>query len=116
MLRILTTLKEKWPEYILEILVLIIGIYGAFVVDNWNEARKEKVILYNHLRKVSENLHNDRIQLEHLEGHRIRTANKIGQLIIDIDNNKPINDELFSKVFLDILQLSSVLLFKKLFL
>ena len=42
MKRILSTLKEKWPEYLLEIFVLIIGIYGAFEVDNWNQNRIEE--------------------------------------------------------------------------
>jgi hypothetical protein len=42
MKRILSTLKDKWPEYILEILVLIIGIYGAFELSNYGETQTRK--------------------------------------------------------------------------
>lgn len=65
MKRILSTLKEKWPEYLLEILVLIIGIYGAFALENWNENRKrldsEKILLTN----ILVNLSTDSIQFEY---------------------------------------------------
>jgi hypothetical protein len=47
--RILTTLAQKWPEYILEILVLIIGIYGAFALENSEEERRAKQEFNNQL-------------------------------------------------------------------
>ncbi len=46
MKRIQSTLKEKWPEYFFEILVLIIGIYGAFELSNYGDdkARRQSEI------------------------------------------------------------------------
>jgi len=41
MKRIISALKEKWPYYFLEIIVIACGILLAFGLNNWNEGRKQ---------------------------------------------------------------------------
>lgn len=55
MKRIITTFKLKWPEYFLEVLVIIIGVLGAFGLNNWNEQRK----LDHQHKEIISNLHEE---------------------------------------------------------
>lgn len=73
MKRILTTFKSKWPEYFLEVIVITLGILGAYMLNNWNEDQKS-------IRKGQEILVDVRENIE---------ANTI-QFQIDIETNKSV--------------------------
>ena len=40
--RILTDLKEKWPRYLVEVLVISTGIFGGFMLINHEENRTDE--------------------------------------------------------------------------
>jgi hypothetical protein len=68
MKRILHLLREKWPEYMIEILVLIIGIYGAFELSNYGENRNLK-----------------RAELEILKGCKTELTTDLGEIKLNME-------------------------------
>ncbi len=57
MKKILETLKQKWAEYLLETIVIIVGILVAFTLNNWNADRvaieNEQELLANIIEDLS---------------------------------------------------------------
>ena len=71
-----------------EILLVVIGILIALQINNWNEKRKEELVLSEYLHKISENVIQDIEQINELKIRRDSIwvmANKSGQALLNKD-------------------------------
>jgi len=96
MKKILETLKRKWAEYLLEMIVIIFGILGAFTLNNWNQWRKdglkEKEILTDLIENLNYNVNTIQKITETLNGNH-----KSSNIIINtIEQKKFFHDSLAS--------------------
>jgi hypothetical protein len=63
MKKILETIKRKWAEYLLETFVIIIGILGAFMLDEWRENRNNQQLLGEYYLLLKSELVTDTLNL-----------------------------------------------------
>ncbi len=66
MKKILETINRKWAEYLLEIIVIMIGILGAYALNNWNEERKNRHQETDYLKAINEEFKKNKEQFDYL--------------------------------------------------
>jgi len=94
MKKIIETIKQKWAEYLLEIIVITFGILLAFGLTNWNENRKEKVSEKILLRELSRNLKANVTSLEESIKADKFTQGLSEDIVHFLSNKKPFSDSL----------------------
>ena len=103
MRKILETLKKKWAEYLLEILVIVIGILVAFMLNNWNTSNSENLIVKNYLIKISNNIKTDVESAQQMinlrEAHSMKCAKALKMITAkDFSDQVTIREAIFGLI------------------
>jgi signal transduction histidine kinase len=56
---VLATLRHRWPEYLIEIFVIVLSISISFGLDQWKDTRHEDEVEQLYLKTLSDNLASD---------------------------------------------------------
>lgn len=56
---IVATLRHRWPEYLIEIVVIVLSISISFGLDQWKERRREAALERLYLKTLADNLASD---------------------------------------------------------
>ena len=91
---IIETLKRKWAEYLLEIVVIIFGILGAFALSNWGEDRQRRTEEIAILKSVKAGLQSDILDIEENIGIHRLGFNSSSAILQHMDSNQPYHDSL----------------------
>ncbi|MEO9871104.1 hypothetical protein [Ekhidna sp.] len=81
MKKIFQTFFEKWPEYLLEILVITIGILGAFTLNNWKERSNTQEQVRRSLQNVISELEDDSVQFHYQQESSSQTLENLRNLL-----------------------------------
>lgn len=91
---IFKTLKEKWPKYFLEILVITLGILGALLLNNWNDSRKARNVQQKTMERMIDDMENDIDRYEYLIKRFDARISKCDSVLNLIQNQKTIDNRL----------------------
>ncbi len=98
MKKLFKTIKKKWAEYLIEIVVISVGILLAFALNNWNEGRKQENQLNQYRNHLKIELAADIETLEHSERNIERFKKTIINYLDYYNSDKRNIDILVSKM------------------
>lgn len=91
---IFKTLKEKWPEYFLEMLVITLGILGALLLNNWNDGRKARNVQQKTMERMIDDMESDIERYEFLDTRFDARISKCDSVLRLIQQQKTLDDRM----------------------
>ena len=87
-------MKSSWYHYVLEILVIILGVLGAFGLNNWNESRLRQGLEQEVLEQLSADLGRTLGSVEVSSRSRLSTIERSETLLAHMAGDKPYDDSI----------------------
>ena len=87
-------LKSSWYKYVIEIIVIVIGILIAFSLDSWNSRRKLKKVEVQALYGILEGLERLKEEVQYNIDDEVQAMNSCQYIIDNFDRNLGLNDSL----------------------
>ncbi|WP_421874453.1 DUF6090 family protein [Marinoscillum sp.] len=94
MKKLLITLSQKWPEYLIEGVVIVASILGAIALENWNEHRKERAKEQEYLTELQADLITDLEDITYNLDFTIDKKKSNDKIIEFINNREEITDSI----------------------
>lgn len=86
-----------------EIILVVIGILIALQINNWNEARKSKILELNYLENIKTDLNLNLASLKTFIADREKSIKASDSILEFFNNTKPLNLDAFNRYGLDVM-------------
>ena len=80
--KLIRLVREKWPEYVIEILVIIISITISFIFDEWREKQRKEEVEQIYLKGLANDTETDRNQLVEIIEETQQILQKTDHLLV----------------------------------
>ncbi|GAB3642832.1 hypothetical protein [Spirosoma arcticum] len=79
--RLSTLLRERWPEYVIEILVIVLSISASFALDEWKDKQRKQELEQLYLKELARDIESDISQLTEIIAETKQVISKASGLI-----------------------------------